>query len=295
MMFGKPRGPARSVEQGLAPAHATCGRDHLGPTRVDAALERRDVDGRRDGQVLGRSERRLRRPIHERVQQGAAGSLLPLDARHVGVQPGQLQLQPQGVLQAAMSRPLVEAGQLQDARGEPDVLEMQVQLLIGARSSSRRSAAPGRRLPAGARVRRPARSPRPLPPPARGLRAIPTRERSVARPPSECSPGRARRDERGERPTARTWPPDPAIESPPGCAPRRPGHAPGSPPHRGFRSSATRRIVSRRALLASSASSDGATGPWVPAGGGAGPSARSAWAAARNASSDVRKKMDVDA
>ena len=132
MTVGNRAALARAVEQRLAAAHAAARGDHLGPIRVDAAREPRDVRGRRDRQVLRRSQRRVRRPIHERVQQRAARSLLAFDARHVRVQPGQLELQPQDVLQAAVSGPLVQPGELQDARGEPDVLQVEAQLLIGA-------------------------------------------------------------------------------------------------------------------------------------------------------------------
>ena len=120
-----------AVEERFAATKGAGSGVDLGPIRVDAAFERRDLRRGDDGQILRRSERRLRRPVHESIQQRPARAFLPLDARHVGVQAGHLELQAKDVLQAAMTGALIEAGQLQHARSQTDVLQMEAQLLVG--------------------------------------------------------------------------------------------------------------------------------------------------------------------
>src|SRR5205814_2442217 len=122
------RRAARGIEQRLAAPHGPARGVYLRAVRVDAARERADVAGRHHGEILGRPERRVRWTIHERVQEGPARPLLALDARDVGVNARQLQLQAQHVLNAAVTRTLIELGQLHDPRGEAGVLEMQAQL-----------------------------------------------------------------------------------------------------------------------------------------------------------------------
>ena len=133
MTLRKARRPARAVQQRFAPANAARARrqPRAGSRRCCVPAPRRP-SGRRDRQILGRPQRRVRRPVHERVQQRPAGSLLAFDPRDVGVDPRQLQLQPEDVLQAAVAGALIEARELEDARGQPDVLEVEAQLLVGA-------------------------------------------------------------------------------------------------------------------------------------------------------------------
>ena len=213
--------------------------------------------------VLGRSQRRVDRPVHQRVQQRPAGPLLAFDPSHVGVDPGQLQLQPQDVLQLSRapcadsaSRARAPATSGRRARG------------AGAApgrpgSRRRRCAAPGRRSPGVVPASRPARCPPPRRRPGRARPASPRRGTSVARRPSTSAPRRARTVSTAERPTARTWPPGRAAATPPGCGPRWRGRAPRSRRRRDFVSSATRTMVARRALRASSASSPDAARAWA--------------------------------
>ena len=55
-----------------------------------------------------RPERRVRQAVHQRVEERSARPLLPLDARDVGVNAGQLQLESQHVLNGAVAGALIE-------------------------------------------------------------------------------------------------------------------------------------------------------------------------------------------